>query len=62
MKSSTQVFPFIGLLGFLVQDMFTAKLAKFLHFQLGCLGLLVARRHVIALIAFRAGERDIVPH
>lgn len=42
--------------------MFTAKLAKFLHFQLGCLGLLVARRHVIALIAFRAGERDIVPH
>lgn len=40
----------------------TTKLAKLLNLQLVLLRLLVARRHIIALIAIRAGKRNIVTH
>ena len=42
--------------------MLATKFTKLLNFQLSLLGLLVARRHVVALIAIRAGERDVIPH
>jgi hypothetical protein len=42
--------------------MLAAVAAKLLHFQLVLLDLLVARRHVIPTIAFRARKRNFVSH
>jgi hypothetical protein len=45
-----------------VQHVLTAEFAELFEFQLGLLGLLVARGYVIALIAIRAGKDNIVTH
>ena len=51
-----------GLLRFFVRRVPPAETAVFLHLQLGRSALLVLGAHVVALLAFAAGKRDLVSH
>lgn len=50
------------LLGFLVRDMLTAKLAELLNFEFVLLLLLVTSRHIVAPVALTTCQRNIVAH
>jgi len=47
---------------FLVRRVGLAELAELLHLEAVLHGSLVLRRRVVALLAFRAGQRNIISH
>jgi hypothetical protein len=55
-------FSFLPLLGFFVRRVGLAELAELLHLEPVLHGSLVLRRRVVAALAFRAGQRNVVSH